>query len=413
MNSSKKSFNKTPHYDLVIAGAGIVGATLANALANSNLHIAIIEAQKIQTTTWPDNSVDLRVSAINRASQHIFEQLEVWPAIEKYGVNPFHNMFVWESKDTGEISFDCAEIGAAHLGHIIENRNIQAALINRLQQYKHIDFYCPAHIASLQYHPAHLALRLDNGKDLNTRLLIGADGSRSSVRRLAHIQTRNWSYQQHAVVTVVHTENAHQQTAWQHFLPTGPVAFLPLADGRSSIIWSTEPQLAQELLNCNEKDFQQQLGAAFDFRLGAITAIEKRLSFPLHQQHATHYIKPRIALIGDAAHTIHPLAGQGVNLGLLDAAALADVILTCHPHEDFASQRALRRYERWRKGDNLLTMGIMDGFKRLFSNNNEPLRWLRNQGMNLTDKLPLLKQALIYHAIGNKSDLPPMAKPFI
>jgi len=402
-------------YDLIIAGAGMVGATLANALADSGLNIAIIETHPPQTS-WPRESVDLRVSAITLASQQIFTHLNIWPWMLAQGASPFRNMFVWDgdsdAEGSGEIHFDSADVGAAHLGHIIENRVIQAALINRLNDFHNIDLYCPTHITGLQQYKDHITVHLDNGTDLNARLLVGADGGRSSVRHLAGIETNGWSYQQQAIVTVVETEKPHQHTAWQHFIATGPLAFLPLSDGRSSIVWSTTPEQAQQLLTCDDSDFRQQLGAAFDFRLGAITANEQRASFPLQRQHARDYIQQRIALIGDAAHTIHPLAGQGVNLGLLDAAALAEVILNGNK-DDIGTQRELRRYERWRKGDNLLTMSIMDGFKKIFSNDNASLRWLRSNGLNMADRLPPLKQQMIAHAMGHKRDLPKIAQPVL
>lgn len=399
------------HYDLIIAGAGMVGATLANALADSGLQIAIIETREPKTT-WPEESVDLRVSAITLASQKIFEHLEVWPLMQHIRVSPFRNMHVWDAKGDGEIHFDSADVGAPQLGHIIENRVIQSALITRLRDYSNIKLYCPAHITRLQQQHGHIDTYLDDGTQLSAKLLVGADGGRSSVRQLAGIKTRSWSYQQQAVVSVVTTEQSHEQTAWQRFLPTGPLAFLPLADGRSSIVWSTTPEQAAHLLACDDSDFCHQLGTAFDFRLGHITATEQRASFPLQRQHARSYIQSRLALIGDAAHTIHPLAGQGVNLGLLDAAALAEVI-SDNIDGDFGSLRSLRRYERWRKGDNLLTMSIMDGFKRLFGNSSVPLHWLRNSGLSLTDHLPPLKQLFIHQAMGHKRDLPHIARPVL
>jgi len=401
------------HYDLVIAGAGMVGATLANALADSGMHIAIIEPQPAQMA-WASDSVDLRVSAISLASQQIFEQLQVWSSMQTLGVSPFLNMCVWESGNIGsggEIHFDSADIGMPQLGHIIENRVILAALLQRLQDHDNIELLCPVRLTSLQHYPDHVTVCIDDGRTLNTRLLVGADGGRSSVRQLAGIETRGWSYRQHAVVTVVETERPHQQTAWQHFMPGGPLAFLPLADGRSSIVWSATPTQAEQLLACDEATFHRQLGAAFDFRLGIINASLQRASFPLLLQHARDYVRQRIALIGDAAHTIHPLAGQGVNLGLLDAAALAEVILdSVSDQQDPGGQRSLRRYERWRKGDNLLTMAAMDGFKRLFGSPSEPLRWIRSNGLNLADSLPLIKQQLMYQAIGQKRDLPRIAR---
>jgi len=398
-------------YDVIIAGAGIVGATLANALAGKGLRIGVIEKNE-PLLNWEEGSIDLRVSAITEASQHIFQHLKVWPTMKTLGISPFHSMHVWNTEGTGEIHFDCADIGAPQLGHIIENRVMQSALLSRLSGIDSVELKYQRYISHIHHYDDYIAVQLDDGSTQKARLLVGADGGRSSVRQMAGIEISAYGYQQEAIVTVVEPEKAHMMTAWQHFLPAGPLAFLPLADGRCSIVWSTSPAQAQQLLQCNEKDFCLQLETAFDQRLGSIKHCEQRLSFPLRRQHAKRYIDQRLALIGDAAHTIHPLAGQGVNLGLLDAATLAQVILNPPDHQDdFASQRNLRRYERWRRGDNLITMSVMDGFKHLFGSTNNTVDWFRNCGLGLTNQLPFLKNGLIKKAMGRKSDLPNLAEP--
>ncbi len=397
-------------FDIVIAGGGMVGATLACALRDSGLRIAVVEARR-PARDWPQDSVDLRVSAISVASERIFRALGAWPAMAARGISPFLEMQVWDAGGSGSIHFDSADLGQPRLGHIIENRVIQAALLDQLDTCEAVELISPAVLASWQRHEEGLRLQLEDGSELRTRLLVGADGGASRVRTLAGIATRGWSYEQRAVVAVVETRLSHEQTAWQRFLPTGPLAFLPLRDGRSSIVWSTTPQRAEALLAMDEAAFCKTLGEAFDLRLGRILAAGPRAAFPLRLQHALRYVDHRLALVGDAAHMIHPLAGQGVNLGLLDAAALAQVIgEAVAAGRDFAAPTTLRRYERWRKGDNLLTMGVMDGFKRLFGNDWPPLRLARNLGLRLADRAVPVKNRLMRHAMGLREDLPALAR---
>jgi 2-octaprenylphenol hydroxylase len=252
---------------------------------------------------------------------------------------------------------------------------------------------------------------LDDGREFPTRLLVGADGAQSKVRQLAGIDTRGWNYEQKAVVGNVRTAEPHQATAWQRFLPTGPLAFLPLQDGRCSIVWSTTPEQVDALLALDDAAFAEALAEAFDRRLGEIIEVGPRGAFPLRLQHTRDYVKPGLALIGDAAHVVHPLAGQGVNLGLLDAATLAEVILDAiTAGQEIGAFRVLRRYERWRKGDNLLMLGVMDGFKRLFSNPLPPVQLLRNLGLNLTDAAGPLKNLIARRAMGLEGDLPRLAR---
>lgn len=398
-------------YDLVIAGGGMVGSALACALGATDLRIALLEGMPLARVR-PDAEADIRVSAISRASQRIFAAVGAWDAMVAWRVSPFREMRVWDATGSGQIHFDSADIGEPLLGWIIENRVIQFALLERVGQLSAVELLCPVVLESAQrVADHHWCVRLNDGRELTTRLLVGADGAQSMVRRLAEIATGGWDYGQKAVVANVATAEPHQETAWQRFLPTGPLAFLPLHDGRCSIVWSTSPQQADALLAMDEQAFRAALGEAFGWRLGAIVAIGARGAFPLRLQHSQHYVKPGLALIGDAAHVVHPLAGQGVNLGLLDAATLAEVIIDATASgQDFASWKTLRRYERWRKGDNLLMLAVMDGFKRLFGTSLPPVALIRTIGLNLTDAAGPLKNRIARQAMGLAGDLPRLAR---
>jgi 2-octaprenylphenol hydroxylase len=398
-------------YDLIIAGGGMVGSALACALAESELRIAVLEGLPLDRIR-PGDELDSRVSAISRASQRIFAAIGAWEGMTAWRVSPFRDMRVWDADGFGQIHFDSAAIGEPLLGWIIENRVIQFALLERLRQLPTVDLLCPAALDTAQRSDDGIwTVRLNEGRELTARLLVGADGAQSKVRQLAGIETGGWNYDQSAVVCNVRSAESHQATAWQRFLPTGPLAFLPLHDGRCSIVWATMPEQADELLALSDFEFARALATAFDRRLGSIIEVGLRAAFPLRLQHAHAYVKPGLALIGDAAHVVHPLAGQGVNLGLLDAATLAEVILDAiAADQDFAAFKALRRYERWRKGDNLLMLGVMDGFKRLFGNALPPVRLLRNLGLNLTEAAGPIKNGIARRAMGLAGDLPRLAR---
>jgi 2-octaprenylphenol hydroxylase len=397
--------------DLVIVGGGMVGATLACALRDSGLRIALIEST-VPPEVRLEDEVDLRVSAITRASQQIFTALDAWAAMASRRISPFREMHVWDAGGDGAIHFDAADLGEDCLGHIIENRVIQRALWERLHAHGGVKLFCPAEVAGLRRDGVLQEVRLVDGRRVCTRLLIGADGARSRVRQFAGIAACGRSYEQQAVVATVATELPHRETAWQRFLPAGPVAFLPLSDGRSSIVWSTTPMQAQQLLKTDDAAFCRQLGQAFDHKLGHIEHAGPRAGFPLRLQYAERYVRPGLALIGDAAHTVHPLAGQGVNLGLLDAACLAEVLTDAAARgKDIAAEAVLRRYERWRKGHNLMMLATLDGFKRLFGSEWEPLRRVRSAGLSLTDRLTPVKALIMRHAMGRAGDLPALARP--
>ncbi|MEE4378420.1 MAG: UbiH/UbiF/VisC/COQ6 family ubiquinone biosynthesis hydroxylase, partial [Candidatus Competibacteraceae bacterium] len=305
-------------FDIVIAGGGMVGAALACALGNSGLNVALVEGTPLERIR-PTASLDLRVSAISRASQRIIEAVGAWERISDDRVGPFRQMQVWDAVGDGSIQFDSAALGEPSLGWIIENRVLQTALLERAQTFSNITLLCPAALIMADGCESGLQLRLEDGRELQTRLLVGADGAQSQVRQWANITVDGWSYAQKAVVTIVGTAQPHQEIARQRFLPTGPLAFLPLHDGRCGIVWSTLPERADSLLSLDDASFAAELAKAFEWRLGKVTSVGPRATFPLRTQHAQAYVKPHFALIGDAAHVVHPLAGQGVNLGLLDA----------------------------------------------------------------------------------------------
>ena len=384
-------------------GRGL-GAGLESKANQPPLKVAIIENHE-PDYQWPKDSFACRVSAITRASQQLLESIGVWQAIADDRITPYGEMVVWDAGGTGSIHFDCAEVGEPNLGHIIENRIINKCLAQRAAEFDNIDIYCPASPRKLALNADKAQLELDGGEKLEAELIVGADGGNSWIRQQAGIEISMDDYEQTAVVANVKTALPHQHTAWQRFLPTGPLAFLPLSgsqdsDNHSSIVWSTTPSEAQRLCELTSAEFNSELETAFDHKLGAIVDSGLRASFPIKGRHAQQYVKPHLALIGDAAHTIHPLAGQGVNLGFADAKVLAQTILNAqHSSKPIGSFKTLRRFERSRRGDNLLMLEAMGVFKRLFSNNTPGLRELRSLGLNFADKTSPVKNLFMSYAM--------------
>jgi 2-octaprenylphenol hydroxylase len=396
--------------DIVIVGAGIAGSALALALADSGYSLGIVEPQPLERRPLPQGAgpgdFDVRVSALTPRSVDLLRGLDAWPVIEAYRHCPYTHMTVWDAEGTGRIDFDSADLGAPALGHIVENRAIVDSLLARLLENDAIHRFDADRLAACTRNDdGSLHVVLDSGRELSARLVVGADGALSRVRELMAFQTREWDYGHRAIVATVEVAESHRDTAWQRFLPSGPLAFLPLpvANGRHlcSIVWSLQDALVEPLLAMDDTGFCSELERAFEGTLGPVLGASPRFAFPLRQRHAVDYIQPGVALVADAAHTIHPLAGQGINLGLQDVAVLAEELAWAHAN-DLApgSLEALRRYQRRRKGENLLMMGAMDGFKRLFEQQALPLRWLRNAGMRGVDRLAPVKQRLMRHAMG-------------
>lgn len=401
-------------YDVVIVGGGPVGALLACALGAGGLRVAVVEAQappQHLERQSPDQAFELRVSALTRASELILRGVGAWDALPLERLGVFREMHVWDAGGSGEIHFDSADIGEPALGYIAENQAVQSALERRIGELASVRWHRPARLHGAAVEPGGVRLRVGEER-LHARLVIGADGTQSRVRRLLGLGARRTDYGQCAVVACVRTERGHAETAWQRFLPSGPVAFLPLPPPHlSTVVWSTDPEHAAGLLAAPPAEFARALERAFASRLGPVTWVGERASFPLQGLRAARYVAQRAALVGDAAHTVHPLAGQGLNLGFLDAAALAEVLLEAHTRgRDIGAEAALRRYERWRRGHNLAMQTLLEGFKWLFGSRWTPLRVARNVGLAVTDRLDPLKHLIMRHATGRAGDLPALAR---
>jgi 2-octaprenylphenol hydroxylase len=388
------------HADVAIVGGGMVGSALACALAPLGLKILVVESSAKES--FDDQEYDLRVSAITSASKKLLLDIGAWPAMVNRRVFPYEHMHVWDATGSGEIHFDAAELGEPTLGYIVENRIIQAGLLDAAAKHTNISYMYNASPKLIDVYADRAVIQLRNGDEISARLVVGADGAASWVRQQMGVSTRGWSYGQKGIVATVTTTHSHQNTAWQRFMPSGPLAFLPLADKSCSIVWSVSDDKANALLQLDEVEFLDELNKALgDSPLGPVTGIGKRAAFPLRLQHALNYCKPRQVLVGDAAHSIHPLAGQGVNLGFLDVIELSDQIAQAvSARRDIGEYLLLRRYERARKGENLAMMALMDGFKRLFSNSVPPVVWLRNIGLNITDHSGPVKHAMVRRAMG-------------
>ena len=397
-------------FDVLIAGAGIAGSALALALSGRGLRIGLLEAQPLARGELPTalepGAFDPRVSALTPRSRSLLEGLGAWDAIAGYRFCGYRHMTVWDAEGTGRIEFDRSEVGAPELGYIVENRAITRALQERLDRTPDVILRNPARLENCRVDDdGAVHIQLAGGEQIDSDLLVAADGALSRVRQLLEFPTREWDYGHRAIVATVEVSQPHEGTAWQRFLPTGPLAFLPLpgADGRHfcSIVWSVEPELAQALEPLPEEQFCERLGDALEYQLGPVLAASSRSAFPLRQRHAVDYVRPGVALVADAAHTIHPLAGQGINLGLQDVAVLAEEVLAARERGLPPGELpVLRRYQRRRKGENLLMMAAMDGFKRLFEQQALPLRWLRNTGLRGVDALGPVKRELMRHAMG-------------
>lgn len=403
------------HADLIIVGAGMVGSALALALQDSGLDILLLDRGPLEVAPWrPDAPFEPRVSALSAASQRILERLGAWEGIRARRAGPYGEMRVWDGSGTGQIHFAAASVHAEVLGHIVENRVVQDALLERLAG-SGIELLPAVRLDGLRRSGDGWLVSLGDGRQLRAPLLVAADGANSTIRHLAGCATREWDYLHHAIVTSVRCAEAHRRTAWQRFTDDGPLAFLPLErDGDRhwcSIVWSTTPAQAERLMKLDDAAFAKALGAAFEWRLGAVLEVDPRLCIPLRQRHAKRYVEPGLALIGDAAHVIHPLAGQGVNLGFLDAATLAEVLRHANARgERLADLRVLSRFERRRMPHNLAMMAAMEGFERLFQADPLPLRWLRNAGLKWMDDLPAGKALFVRQALGLSGDLPELAR---
>ncbi|MCD6044881.1 MAG: ubiquinone biosynthesis protein UbiH [Gammaproteobacteria bacterium] len=389
-------------YNIIIVGGGIVGLTLALLLAQSDKRIALIE-KRAKIESFNRAQYDVRVSAVTPASVKLFEQLSVWKDMVALRVSPFTHMHVWDGDGRGKIEFDAASAGVNQLGYIVENNVMLQALWQRVASTAQIEVLSDIELEYLERHENNPNIELHGGdRILTAPLVIGADGAQSWLRQAAHIAMTERDYQHHALVCTVKTEKAHDKTARQRFMTEGPLAFLPLdAAHYSSIVWSSAPTHIDALMQLSDEGFALALTDAFQSQLGAVIEVGPRARFPLIMRHAQHYVQAGLALVGDAAHTVHPLAGQGLNLGLADAALLAELVLEEYAHKnEYVKYSTLRRYERARKTENATMLAAMDGFKHLFGNDIPVIKWLRHRGLNLTDRSSFIKSLILQKAMG-------------
>lgn len=386
--------------DIAVAGGGMIGAACALALAKRGFEMVLIELR--EPAPWRrEGPPDLRVIALAPSSAKLLDELGVWKTIRDARISPYRKMLVWDAESGAELSFDAADEGRAELGWIVENRLLQSALWNALDR-AGVRRVCPGEVHDFEARADRLALTLADDQNLSARLLVIADGAQSALRERAGIATDGHDYHQRAVVAHVATERAHERTAWQRFTRDGPIALLPMADDRCSIVWSLPDERAQQVLAMDDAAFCDAVAAASDFRLGRVAAATPRASFPLRLQLAKTYAIDRCVLLGDAAHALHPLAGQGANLGLRDVAELAQVLGKARgAGRDFAALHVLQRYARRRRSADTLDALSFDALARMFAWRAPPLVALRGFGLRAVEVLKPLKRALSMHAAGS------------
>jgi len=398
-------------YDAIIVGAGMVGTTLCWLLANAGMRVALVEAQSAPSEPALNGLPAPRVSALTPVSQRLLTHVGAWPLMANARVTPYRHMQVWDAEGSGEIAFSADEAGVPVLGHIVENDVTLSALHVALARQAKASVYFDAPVAALEASASGRQLRLANGQALQAPLIVAADGAHSVLREMAGIDVVSESMGQDAVVTTVHCERPHGDTARQAFIDGCPLAFLPLTvQGDAhycSIVWSTTPAHATALCQLSQAALGDTLGNALGARMGAVTACDRAYRFALVQRHARDYVQPHFALVGDAAHSLHPLAGQGVNLGLMDAAVLAEEVTAAWRRgAPWGELSTLKRYARRRRADNQSMLGLMKGFKSLFGSHDPALTLMRNLGMSGMDKLAPIKRIVMRQATGERGRLP-------
>ena len=396
-------------FDVVIVGGGMVGAAVACSLGGSLLKVAVIENSP-PAPYAPDQPHDMRVSALSIASKNILETVGAWEGVVNRRFCPFRRMRVWET--AGDTEFCSDDINYPELGYIVENRVTQLALLERLQAFDNIELICPVSIKKINYVAGKPGeVELEDGRILSANVLVAADGGQSRVRQTVGLGVTSWDYKQHALVIYIETAYGQQDITWQRFLPSGPQAFLPLTGHYGSIVWYNSPDEVNRLKTLSFEALKDELVAAFPDCLGQVNNVLGVASFPLKRQHAQNYVKPGVVLVGDAAHMINPLAGQGVNIGLLDAAALGEVLLEAAKEGlELGSLTVLKRYEKMRRNENLKMMTVMDIFYQVFSNEVLPLKLIRNLGLGLAERILPAKNKVMRSAMGLEGKLPKLAR---
>ncbi|WP_445369054.1 FAD-dependent monooxygenase [Methylomonas sp. BW4-1] len=395
-------------FDVVIVGGGMVGAAVACCLGGSELKVAVIEAQ-VPEAFSSEQPHDLRVSALSIASKNILEAVGAWEGVTSRRYCPFKRMRVWET--AGDTTFNSDDIRYPELGYIVENRITQLALLDRLPHFDNIELLMPQTISKINYDGHESELILADGRILQAKLLVAADGGQSRVRQAVGLGVTSWDYNQHALVIYIETAYPQQDITWQRFVSSGPQAFLPLTGNYGSIVWYQSPDEVRRLQALSYEQLRDELVAAFPDCLGEVKQVLGVASFPLKRQHAQRYVKHGVALVGDAAHMINPLAGQGVNIGLLDAAALAEILVDARKRgKDIADLAVLERYEAMRRNENLKMMTLMDVFYKSFSNDILPIKLLRNLGLGLAQRITPARNKAMKAAMGLEGRLPKLAR---
>ena len=394
--------------DVVIAGGGLVGLTLGVALAGAGIETAVVDGAP--PAAMKGAAFDGRVSSIALGSRRVLDGIGVWPALAD-DAQPILEIRVSDGDAPLFLHYDHETVGSDPLGYIVENRSIRAALLERAEALTALRHLAPASVEALEPAGSGVEARLADGRCVRARLAVAADGANSGLRAAAGIETVRWSYEQTGIVCTVLHERPHRGIAHERFLPAGPFAILPMTGDRSSLVWTERAALAPSLMEASSEVFARELGARFGDFLGALEPTGPRWSYPLRLTHATRYVAPRLALAGDAAHAIHPLAGQGFNLGIRDAAVLAELVVDrARLGLDIGGDDVLTRYQRRRRFDSVVLMGVTDGFNRLFSNDNQGLRLVRAMGLAAVNEMPPVKRFFMRHAMGLAGDLPRLAR---
>jgi 3-demethoxyubiquinol 3-hydroxylase len=382
--------------DVAVVGAGVVGSALALALARDGRRVALVEAR--EPPAWSAEHPDLRVYAFAPDNAGLLGELGVWSQVLAARAHPYRRMRVWDAAAGDELRFDADALAQPRLGWIVEHGLLVDRLWHALAD-AGVERHCPQQVTGFEQDADSATLTLDDGRRLRAALVVAADGADSSLRQLAGIGVDRHDYGQRGLVAYVETEQPHQDTCWQRFLPGGPLAFLPCADGRSSIVWTLPDAEAERLLAADDATFCAELTRAFDATLGNVTAVSQRIAFPLRRQLAQRYVDGRLVLAGDAAHAVHPLAGQGVNLGLRDAVALRRLIAAAGSR-DFAAAHRLDRYARERRSENSIAAWTFDGINRLFSNDAMLPTLVRGHLLGLVGRAPPLAALFWRRAAG-------------
>ncbi|WP_434997736.1 2-octaprenyl-3-methyl-6-methoxy-1,4-benzoquinol hydroxylase [Vibrio scophthalmi] len=380
-------------FDIAVIGGGMVGAAVALGFAKQGRQVVLIEGHQPDAYT-DEQAMDIRVSAISHHSVDILQHLGAWQTIEQMRVCPYRRLETWEHPEC-RTRFNTDELGLEQLGYIVENRVIQLGLWHQFDQYPNLTVICPDSLASLTFGDD-VQITLTSGSTLCAEWVVGADGANSKVRDFASIGVTAWDYRQHCMLINVATEDEQKDITWQQFNPSGPRSFLPLCGQQASLVWYDSPKRIKQLDAMSNEQLGEEVMAYFPAELGHIKVLQHG-SFPLTRRHAQQYVNNRCILVGDSAHTINPLAGQGVNLGFKDVAALLNVL-----EGQSISADLLKTYERNRRGDNLLMQSGMDFFYKTFSNDIAPLKLLRNAALKLADKTGPIKQQVLKYALGLK-----------